>query len=102
MEVDPGALPDALLQMAYNNIFIPLSMLTTASLNCIKTNEHIMYKHISYGPRSGKAFLDEDFFLTEDDLDNFEFGQAYTNWLMLIEAILDPIIEQGWCKNHST
>jgi len=39
LDLDPGALPDCLIQMALNKIFIPLSMLTTASLNKIEHNE---------------------------------------------------------------
>jgi len=45
---------------------------------------------------SGKTFLDESSFPTEDQLSDFEFVQAYTNWLTLIEAVLDPIVERGW------
>jgi len=33
MEPDPSALPDCLIQMALNHVFIPLSMLTMDSLN---------------------------------------------------------------------
>ena len=42
-----------------------------------------------------KTFLDEVAFPTEDKLSDFEFDQAYMNWLTLIEAISDPVVEQG-------
>jgi len=47
-----------------------------------------------------KTFLNETSFPTEDQLSNFKFGQAYTNWLTLIETVLDPIVEQGWHAHH--
>ena len=33
LDPDPGTLPDSLIQMALNKVFIPLSMITTAPLN---------------------------------------------------------------------
>jgi len=36
---DPAALPDCLIQMALNKVFIPLSMLKNTSLNKIEHNE---------------------------------------------------------------
>jgi len=41
IDPDPSALPDCLIQMALNRIFIPLSMLTTITLNNIETNQNI-------------------------------------------------------------
>jgi len=63
-------------------------------------NQDIKYKHITYGSGMGKTFLNEATFPTEDELSDFEFGQAYTNWLTLIETVSDPMIEQGWCAYH--
>jgi len=88
---DPAALPDCLIQMALNKVFIPLTMLMTASLNRIENND-IKYKHINYGMGAGKTFLDEACFSLEDDLNDFKFGQAYTNWLTLIEMVSDPMV----------
>jgi len=39
-------------------------------------------------------------FPTEDQLSDFQFGQAYTNWLTLIKTVSDSIVEQGWCAHH--
>jgi len=44
--------------------------------------------------------LDEASFPSEDKVNDFEFGQAYTNWLMLIEMVSDPVLEQGWHAHH--
>src|SRR5882724_4203035 len=75
-----GMLPDCLIQMALNCVFIPLLMLMTVTLNNIETNQDVKYKHITYGTGTGKTFLDETAFVAEDTLSDFEFGQAYTNW----------------------
>ena len=100
LDPEMGTLPDCLIQMALIHIFIPLSMLTTVTLNDIEMNQDIKYKHITYSSGAGKTFLDEATFPTEDELSNFEFGQAYTNWLTLIKMVLDPMIEQGWHAHH--
>ena len=61
LEPEPSALPDCLVQMALNCVFIPLSMLTTDSLNRIETDQ-VKYKHIIYSSGAGKKFLDEAVF----------------------------------------
>ena len=75
-------------------------MLMTSSLNCIKMNQNIKYKHVSYRAGMGKSFLDKACFSFEDKLNGFKLMQAYTNWLTLIEVVSDPIVEQGWCAHH--
>src|SRR5882724_13682317 len=47
-----------------------------------------------------KHFLDEASFPAEDDLNDFEFGQVYMNWLTLIETVSDPIVDKGWHNHH--
>ena len=59
-----------------------------------------MYKCITYSSGVGKKFLDETAFVAEDSLSDFEFGQAYTNWLTLIKSVSDPVIEKGWHMHH--
>ena len=39
-------------------------------------------------------------FPSKDDLNDFKFNQAYMNWLMPIEAVCDPAVEQGWHAHH--
>ena len=95
----PGVLSDFLVQTALNKVFIPLIMLTTASLNRIEHND-VKFKCINYGTGEGKKFLNEASFSPEDSLNDFEFGQAYTNWLTLIETVSDPMVELGWCMHH--
>ena len=86
--------------MALNHVFIPLSMLTTNSLNRIEISENVKYKCINYGSGAGKHFLDDASFPPEDDLNHFEFGQAYVNWLTLVETVSDPVVELGWHMHH--
>ena len=74
-------------------------MLTMAYLNKIKHNE-AKFKRINYGPSTSIHFLDKASFPLEDELNDFEFGQAHTNWLTLIEVVSDPIIEKGWHDHH--
>jgi len=63
-------------------------------------NQGVKYKRITYGSGAGQNFLDEASFPAEDDFSDFKFGQAYTNWLMLIETVADPVVEQGWHAHH--
>jgi len=86
--------------MVLNRVFIPLSMLTTVALNNIETNQDVKYKRLTYGSGMGKTFLDECSFPPEDQLSDFEFSQAYTNWLMLIESVSEPPISLGWWAHH--
>jgi len=86
--------------MVVNQVTIPLSMLMTVALNNIETNQNVKYKWITYGSGIGKTFLDDTLFLTEDQLSDFEFSQAYINWLTLIKTVLDPVVEQGWHGHH--
>jgi len=85
--------------MALNSMFIQLSMLIMASFNRIGHN-NVKYKHINYGSGAGKTFLDDLSFTSEDELNYFEFGQAYKNWLTLIKSVSDPVVKQGWHVHH--
>src|SRR5882724_407707 len=100
LDPEPGAIPDCLLQMALNRVFIPLSMLTTVALNNIEINQDMKYKCLTNGSGMGKTFLDKCSFPSEDQLSDFEFSQAYTNWLMLIESVSEPTISLGWWAHH--
>jgi len=64
LEPKPGALPDCLVQMTLNWVFIPLSMLTTDSLNIIETNQgsvsasiQTTTETIGCGQKSGNLYL---------------------------------------------
>jgi len=97
---DPSALPDMLLQMVLNKVFIPLSMLMTSALNRIEINQNVKYKCLTYSPGIGKSFLDNAAFCSEDNLSDFEFSKAYTYWITLIEAISDPIVAGSLQAHH--
>ena len=56
LDPKPGVLPDCLVQMAFNHVFIPLSTLTTYVLNNNETNQDVKYKCIMYGTGTGKHF----------------------------------------------
>jgi len=75
-------------------------MLTTVTLNNIETNQDMKYKHLTYGSGIGKTFLDKSSFPSEDQLSNFKFSQAYTNWLTLIESISEPPVSFGLHSHH--
>jgi len=51
-------IPNAILQMAYNKIHIPLSMLTTLALSKIWSNDNLKYHKIPFGNGVGKQSLD--------------------------------------------
>src|SRR5882724_2747056 len=52
-------IPNAILQMAYNKLYIPLSMLTSAALSKIHTNDNIRFHKIPFGNGVGKQSLNE-------------------------------------------
>ena len=88
LKPQPGALPDCLIQMALNHVFIPLSMLTTCLLNDIEMNQDVKYKCIQYGSGAGKIFLDKTSFPTEEDLSDFEFGKPTQTGSLLLRQSL--------------
>ena len=71
-------------------------MLMTITHNNIETHQGVKYKWITYGSGIGKTFLDKTSVPTEDQLNDFKFSQAYTNWFTLIKTVSDPVVEQGW------
>jgi len=75
--LDMTDIPNAILQMAYNKLYIPLLMLTTSALSRIHTNDSLKFHKIPFGNSIGKQSLDESSFLTEDSLTETTFLQAY-------------------------
>ena len=75
-------------------------MLTTVTLNNIETNQDVKYKCLTYGSGVGKTFWDNSCFPSEDQLSDFEFSQAYTHWLTLIETVSEPPVSLSWCAHH--
>ena len=93
--------PNAILQMAYNKIYILLSMLTTSALSKIRSNDNLKFRKIPFGNGVGKQSLDESFFPMEDVLTETSFFQSYRNWLTVIDLITTPEVAVGWYEHHS-
>jgi len=68
---------NAVLQMAYNKMYILLSMLTTSALNKICSNNNLKYRKIPFGNGIGKQSLDEASFPAENSLTETTFFQSY-------------------------
>ena len=68
-------IPNAILQMAYNKIYIPLMMLTTSALSKIHGNNNLKYDKIPFGNGIGKQSLDELIFPAEVNLNESSFFQ---------------------------
>ena len=94
-------IPNAILQMAYNKLYVPLSMLTTSALSKIQMNNNLKFRKIPFGNGIGKQSLDESSFPLEDLLTETYFFQAYRNWLMVIDIIATPDVAIGWYEHHS-
>ncbi|KAF8515934.1 hypothetical protein JB92DRAFT_2716426 [Gautieria morchelliformis] len=94
-------MPAAIMQMAFNGIYIPLSMLTTAALDRIRSNDNLRYKKIPFGNGVGKQSLDDSFFPVEDSLDTATFLQAYQNWLSVVDKLADAALAKGWHCHHA-
>ena len=87
--------------MAYLRPFIPLSLLTTVTLDRIKFNNGLKFHKIIFGNGIGKHSLDISSFPTKQSLSESEFWQAYRNWLSWIDIIADPAIANGWKLHHA-
>jgi len=70
-------IPNAILQMAYMKLYIPLSMLTTSALSKIRLNDGLKYYKIPFGNGAGRQSLDESIFPAENMLSESLFLQAY-------------------------
>jgi len=69
--------PNAILQMAYNKIYVPLSMLTTSALSKIHNNDNLKYRKIPFSNGIGKQSLNKSSFPAEDMLTETMFFQSY-------------------------
>jgi len=67
-QLDMTDVPNAILQMAYNKIHVPLSMLTTSALSKIHGNDNLKYHKIPFSNGVGKQSLDESSFPLEDSI----------------------------------
>ena len=89
---------NTILQMAYGKAYIPLSMLTTAALNRIRSNDNLKYVKV---PNSAvKQTLNPSQFGSEDDLSSDNWDQAYSNWLVLLKSIAENQVLEGWQQHR--
>ncbi|KAF8581328.1 hypothetical protein K439DRAFT_1619117 [Ramaria rubella] len=89
-QLDPKGIPNAVLQMAHSEVYIPLLMLTTSSLNRICNNDNIKFVKV---PNSiVHQTLNPTQFSSEDSLSSDDWAQAYHNWLTLAE----PSVSVSW------
>jgi len=65
-QLDMTDILNAILQMVYNKLYIPLSMLTMSSLSKICMNDGLKFRKIPFGNGIGKQSLDESSFPGED------------------------------------
>ncbi|KAF8512535.1 hypothetical protein BU17DRAFT_96187 [Hysterangium stoloniferum] len=97
LELDPASIPNQILHMAFKKVYIPLSMLTTKSLQRVRGNVDLKYSRISVGNGAGEYFLDTACFPSEASLTAMDFLQVYANWLSIIrDTCGDVPAAQGW------
>ena len=100
LEIDVNSIPAIIFQMAYNKLYIPLSLLTTASLDRICNNQNLWFHKVPFGNGVGKQTLDDSSFPTEDTLDATTFLQAYCNWLSIVDRLADSILAGGFHSHY--
>jgi len=100
-QLDMTDILNAILQMAYNKLYIPLLMLTTAALLKIQMNDNLKFHKVPFGNGIGKQSLDKVSFPGEDSLTETTFLQAYRNWLTIVDIIATADVAVGWYEHHS-
>jgi len=84
--------------MVHGRTYIPLSLLTTSSLNKICNNDGLHLIKVPYSVM--KQTLYPVHFSDEDDLSIHEWWQVYRNWLSLIDVIANAHVMVGWYEHH--
>ena len=100
VEVDWDPLPNAILHMMSNSIYISLTFLTTSALDHIQVNQNVKYRKIPFRHGAGKIAINETSFPLEESLTETDFWQASKNWLILVETLTGPAITEGWRVHH--
>ncbi|KAF8588739.1 hypothetical protein K439DRAFT_1613244 [Ramaria rubella] len=93
LKLNVTTIPPSILQMAFNKMYIPLSMLTISALNCIRNNDNLKFKKVPFGNSAGKQSLNESQFPSKSSI--LLFFQAYRNWLSVIDIISNPQLALG-------
>ena len=100
LDVETDILPDAIVYMMQNWVFILLSLLTTAALDHIQLNQNVKFRHITFSNGAGQTSIDETSFPSEESLSESDFWQAYKNWLALVELLSGTAVVKGWYAHH--
>jgi len=100
-QLDVTKLPNAILQMAYLKLYIPLSMLTTSALSKIRSNDGLKYHKIPFSNGASCQSLDKSIFPPESALSESLFLQAYRNWHTIIDLISSLEVAVGWYEHHA-
>ena len=96
-QMDPSDMPEPLLMMMHLKLFVwlPLSMLTTATLTCICFNDDLKYKKIPFRYAAGKYALDNSYFPSEQSLLDANYMQVHKNWVALVKLTTDANLYEG-------
>ena len=100
-QLDMSDVPNAILQIAYKKVLIPLSMMTTSTLSKICSNDNLKYRKIPFGNGVRKQSLKKASFPAEESLTETTFFQSYMSWLTMIDMIATPEVVVGWYEHHS-
>ena len=73
VEVDWDPLPDVILHMMSNSIYISLAFLMTSALDRIQVNQNVKYCKIPFGHGAGKITIDETSFPLEESVTKTDF-----------------------------
>ena len=79
---------NAILQMAYLKLYIPLSMLTTSALLKIWSKDGLKYHKIPFGNGAGRQSLNESIFLPDVGYSYTGCWEVVVNWLACIKLLL--------------
>ena len=89
-------IPDTPWMMIHLKIFVPLSMLTTASFSQIHFNNNLKFKKIPFSNAAGKYALDQAHFPSEESLTDAEYLQAHKHLLSLMKICSEHDFYGGW------
>jgi len=95
-ELTPTGILDTLWMMIHLKLFVPLSMLTTASFSQIHFNNNLKFKKIPFSNAAGKYALDQAHFPSEESLTDAEYLQAHKHLLSLMKICSEHDFYGGW------
>jgi len=87
--------------MIHPKLFVPLSMLTTASLSRIHFNDNLKFKKIPFGNAACKYALDKAHFPSEESLTDDKCVHVHKHWLSLMKICYECAVYGGWKAHHN-